>query len=113
MEKSTSCCGQNDEEGHLCKCEPKRHILDLCILVLVNGNKGLESTHSEGVWLGLHTLHVLTADLPTVSFYINSGACAHLVPMMCSLRNYIKFVSPLENVAVNTRKVLAYGSGTV
>ena len=45
------------------------------------------------------------------SFYIDSGAFAHLIPSQSSLQNYIKF-SSLEILAVNNRKLLAYSSST-
>lgn len=56
---------------------------------------------------------VLATDTLTNSFYIDSGASAHLVPMKCGLRNYVKFVSPFEIVVVNNGKILVYGSSTV
>src|SRR5258706_13249176 len=56
---------------------------------------------------------VLTTDTLTNTFYIDSGASAHLVPTKCGLRNYVKFDSPVEIAAANNRKILAYGSGTV
>lgn len=55
---------------------------------------------------------VLATNSLTNSFYIDYGASAHLVPTMCSLRNYVKFASPLEIAAVNNGKIHAYGSGT-
>ena len=68
---------------------------------------------SNAVFTAIVNTSVLAADSLTDSFYVNSGASAHLVPTMCGLRDYAEFVSPLEIAAANNGKILAYGSGTM
>ena len=51
-------------------------------------------------------------DALTESFYVDSGALAHLVPSKVGLRNYVDFATPLEIAAANNGKIFAYSSGT-
>src|SRR5882757_8923112 len=71
------------------------------------------TSSSDMMFTAIVNSSVLATDTLTNSFYIDSGASAHLVPMKCGLRNYIKFVSPFEIVVVNNGKILVYGSSTV
>src|SRR5258706_2731339 len=67
---------------------------------------------SDMMFTAIVNSSILTTDTLTDTFYINSGASAHLVPMKCGLHNYVEFDSPVEIAAANNRKILAYGSGT-
>src|SRR5258706_11347605 len=67
---------------------------------------------SDVMFTAIVNLSILTTDTLTNTFYIDSGASAHLVPTKCGLRNYVKFDSPVEIAVANNGKILAYGSGT-
>ncbi len=70
------------------------------------------TSSSDMMFTAIINSSVLTTDTLTDTFYIDSGASAHLVPTKCGLCNYVEFDSPVEIAAVNNRKILAYGSGT-
>src|SRR5258706_14038397 len=71
------------------------------------------TSSSDVMFTAIVNSSVLTTDTLTDTFYIDSGASAHLVPTKCGLHNYVEFDSPVEIAAVNNGKILAYGSGTV
>src|SRR5258706_6117962 len=70
------------------------------------------TSSSDVMFTAIVNSSVLTTDTLTDTFYIDSGASAHLVPTKCGLRNYVEFDSPVEIAAANNGKILAYGSGT-
>src|SRR5258706_14012830 len=67
------------------KAEPAKHITATASM-----------SSSDVMFTAIVNLSILTTDTLTNTFYIDSGASAHLVPTKCRLRNYVKFHSPVE-----------------